>query len=205
MRARPANITQSVAQLVNQRCKGTSDAILAHPNVRALLHEDVGYVQAKKPTIGKGGVKQQALRAELDELRTDKPYEGKIVRRTHMGLLIDINATVCGLLRWKCLRGVPRNLQKIGGFLGNLLVSKADALKGKINLKLETIGYYHDTMEETDLDDIEKRVLSWAGIPGAPAVTPMKGEVPPPAPSASRDKPAIEKRLRRTGKMGPRF
>ena len=122
-----------------------------------------------------------------------------------MGLKIDINATVCGLLRWKWLRGVPRNLQKVGGFLGNLLVTKADPQKGKIDLKLQTIGFYVDTVEETDLEDIENRLLNWAGIPGAPAVTCMNGEVPPAAEPAKRDLPAIEKRFARWGKMGPRF
>ena len=142
-----------------------SDAILAHPNARALLHEDVGCVAAKKPPVQKGGVRLVQGRIPIGELAKGKHYEGKIIRQTRMGLVIDIKSTACGLLRWKWLKGVPRSLQKPGGFLGNLLVTKADAAHGKINLKIETIGFYVDTVEETEFDDIESWVLSWAGIP----------------------------------------
>ena len=181
-----------------------SDAILAHPNARALLHEDVGCIAPKQPSVGKGGVKTVRGRIPIGELLKEKHYEGRIERKTRTGLLIDINSTVLGLLRWKWLKGVPRSLQKPGGFLGNLLVTKADPEEGRVNLKIETVGFYHDTVEETEYDDIASWMLSWAGIPGAPAVARIPGEVPPPAKPARRLRPPIEGRLRRSGKMGPR-
>ncbi|CAE7443654.1 unnamed protein product [Symbiodinium microadriaticum] len=71
-----------------------------------------------------GGVKQQAPLC-LSQLSTEKLYEGKIVIAFKLGLLVDINADVLGLLRWKNVKGVPRKLLKEGGNLANLRVEKA--------------------------------------------------------------------------------
>ena len=130
---------------------------------------------------------------------------GRIVKKTRAGLFIDINSTSPGLLRWKFLHGVPKKLQKIGGFLANLLVVKMDAKKGRFDLKLQGIGFYTDTVEETDYDHIHDCVHQWAGLPGCPQVARIPAEVPPAQPPAVRALASCESRLRRIGKMGPRF
>ena len=53
------------------------------------------------------------------------------------------------------LAGVPKKLQKIGGFLANWLVIKLNAKKGRFDLMLQGIGFYTDTVEETDYHTIQ--------------------------------------------------
>ncbi|CAE7455689.1 unnamed protein product, partial [Symbiodinium microadriaticum] len=75
-------------------------------------------------------------------------------------LLVDINADVLGLLRWKHVKGVPRKLLKEGGNLANLRVEKVRGQR--LTLRLECIGLPGQTFEESDYPDIVARVYDWA-------------------------------------------
>jgi len=135
-----------------------------------------------------GGVKRQAQLC-LSQLSTEKLYEGKIVIAFKLGLLVDINADVLGLLRWKHVKGVPRKLLKEGGNLANLRVEKVRGQR--FTLRLECIGLPGQTFEETEYPDIVARVYDWAIAPKLHDVS--AEEVTPTA--------AQKQRL---GKMGPR-
>ncbi|CAE7295481.1 unnamed protein product [Symbiodinium sp. CCMP2456] len=160
-----------------------------------------------------GGVKRQAPLC-LSQLSTEKLYEGKIVIAFKLGyspalgpttkgshravqvadrmrLLVDINADVLGLLRWKHVKGVPRKLLKAGGNLANLRVEK---VRGeRLTLRLECIGLPGQTFEETEYPDIVARVYDWAF---EPKLVEASVEEPEVLPTAAK--------TQRLGKMGPR-
>ncbi|CAE7405869.1 unnamed protein product [Symbiodinium sp. CCMP2592] len=137
-----------------------------------------------------GGVKRQAQLC-LSQLSMEKLYEGKIVIAFKLGLLVDINADVLGLLRWKHVKGVPRKLLKEGGNLANLRVEK---VRGeRFTLRLECIGLPGQTVEETEYPDIVARVYDWAIAPKLLDVSVSEEEITPTA--------AQKQRL---GRMGPR-
>ena len=77
----------------------------------------------------------------VTHLVKDKFYKGQIVKKISLGLLIDINAECLGLLRWRSVRGVPKKLQKVGGFLEHLLVSKVNQETTRFTLKLPSAGF----------------------------------------------------------------
>ena len=184
--------------------KNSSDAVLALPQVRRLLLEEDG---PKAPEYTRGGVKAPQARMTIDHLVQDKFYDGKIVRKIGAGLLIDINATCPGLLRWRLVRGVPKELQKVGGFLGNLLVIKKDLEAGRFDLKLQGIGFGYDTFAETDYKEIHDCIHGWSELPGAPSprkISTDQGFVQAPNVRLVRALPPLAARLRRRGKMGPR-
>ncbi|CAE7806062.1 fpr1A [Symbiodinium sp. CCMP2592] len=137
-----------------------------------------------------GGVKRQAQLC-LSQLSMEKLYQGKIVIAFKLGLLVDINADVLGLLRWKHVKGVPRKLLKEGGNLANLRVEK---VRGeRFTLRLECIGLPGQTFEETEYPDIVARVYDWAIAPKLLDVSVSEEETTPTA--------AQKQRL---GRMGPR-
>ncbi|CAE7254413.1 unnamed protein product [Symbiodinium sp. CCMP2592] len=109
-----------------------------------------------------GGVKKQG-QVCLATINKEKMYEGKIVKAFKLGLLLDINADVLGLLRWKHVRGVPRKLLKEGGHLANLRVDKVG--DARLTLRLECIGHEGQTFEEEDYPDVVARVYEWAMEP----------------------------------------
>ncbi|CAE7576270.1 DNAH6 [Symbiodinium sp. CCMP2592] len=109
-----------------------------------------------------GGVKKQG-QVCLATINKDKMYEGKIVKAFKLGLLLDINADVLGLLRWKHVRGVPRKLLKEGGHLANLRVDQVG--DARLTLRLECIGHEGQTFEEEDYPDVVARVYEWAMEP----------------------------------------
>eukprot|EP00439_Symbiodinium_sp_Y106_P013576 s4424_g1.t4 len=109
-----------------------------------------------------GGVKTQR-QVCLTTINKEKMYEGKIVKAFKLGLLLDINADVLGLLRWRHVRGVPRKLLKEGGHLANLRVDKVG--DARFTLRLECIGHEGQTFEEEDYPDVIARVDEWAMEP----------------------------------------
>eukprot|EP00438_Fugacium_kawagutii_P025733 Skav210489 [mRNA] locus=scaffold737:936037:936690:- [translate_table: standard] len=214
-------MTQSVRELMNKKPKFTSDAVLALPMVRKLLHEEVR--QSPTPATPAQPIR---MRTAIEHLVDDKFYEGRIVKRMRLGVLVDIYSTGLGLLRWRSVRGLPKKLLKTGGYLANLRVTRKDEEKGRFSLKLEGVGFDHDTFEEVRYPDILESIHCWSELPGAPLVPRMISTAPPgfgsitplaPAPEAALEDVATppsdaeprslqprEKRLRRRGKMGPR-
>ena len=139
---------------MDQKPKSNSDAILALRQVRELLLEEC--VRPPRGAYGayaRGGVKK-SMRMTIEDIVQDKFYDGKIVKKVRAGLMIDINAECLGLLRWRLVRGLPKKLQKVGGFLGNLMITKVDKEAKHFSLKLQGIGFDHDTIEETYYKDI---------------------------------------------------
>ncbi|CAE7870853.1 unnamed protein product, partial [Symbiodinium microadriaticum] len=143
--------------------------------------------KAEAATRLPGGVKQLAP-LSLSQLSTEKLYEGKIVIAFKLGLLVDINADVLGLLRWKHVKGVPRKLLKQGGNLANLRVEKVRGQR--LTLRLECIGLPGQTFEESDYPDIVARVYDWAF---EPKLLEASEELTPTAATTQR-----------LGRMGPR-
>ena len=189
--------------------KNNSDAILALREVRELLLEEVvGHGHHGPDDYTRGGVKTCKQRMPIEGLVQDKFYEGKIVKKTRAGLMLDLNAECLGLLRWRLLKGVPKKLQKVGGFLANLLVTKVDTAEQRVILKLQGIGFSHDTIEETRYKDIYGYVHHWSQLPGAPSyprLVPQLAEADADA-TARVNRPLAprDKRLSRWGKNGPR-
>eukprot|EP00439_Symbiodinium_sp_Y106_P000366 s7601_g1.t1 len=73
-------------------------------SLRDLSHLECVPLSQEAATRLPGGVKRQAQLC-LSQLSTEKLYEGKIVIAFKLGLLVDINADVLGLLRWKHVKG----------------------------------------------------------------------------------------------------
>ena len=194
---------RQVKKIFDQKPKSNSDTILALPQVRELLLEEMGSRKRPEESYTKGGVKKSKIRMSIRDLVQDKFYDGQIMKRIPAGLLIDIGAECLGLLRWRSVKLVPKKLQKVGGFLGNLMITKLDEEANRFTLKLQTIGFDHDTLEETKYQDVYGYVHSWSQLPGAPEyqrIAPAKAQekkVPkPPVPQL--------RTLMRRGKFGPR-
>ncbi|CAE7447604.1 unnamed protein product [Symbiodinium pilosum] len=206
---RPKNLSESVRNVMASKPKNNSDAILALREVRELLLEEVvGHGHLGPDDYTRGGVKTCKQRMPIEGLVQDKFYEGKIVKKTRAGLMLDLNAECLGLLRWRLLKGVPKKLQKVGGFLANLLVTKIEKAEQRVILKLQGIGFSHDTIEETRYKDIYGYVHHWSELPGAP---PYARLVPPLAEADADSNARVnrplaprDKRLARWGKNGPR-
>ncbi len=193
---RPTNLSESVRNIMAQKPKNNSDAILALREVRELLLDS-------ETKYTRGGVKEVKQRMNIQQLVEDKFYDGKIMRKTPQGMLIDINADSLGLLRWNLLRGIPKKLQKVGGFIGNLLVTKVDLESGRVNLKLQTIGFDHDTLEETEYSEVLGYLHYWSGLPEAPPFARQAPESPAPV-EEFRPLAPRRCRLNRMGRNGPR-
>ena len=185
-----------------QKPKNNSDAILALREVRELLLDS----ETKSEAYTRGGVKEAKERMNIQRLVEDKFYDGKIIKKTPQGMLIDINADSLGLLRWNLLRGIPKKLQKVGGFIGNLLVTKVDLESAHVNLKLQTIGFDHDTLEETEYSEVLGYLHYWSGLPEAPPFARQAPESPAPVDVLVLVRPLAPRRsrLNRRGKNGPR-
>lgn len=149
-------LSESVAKIMAANAKNLSDAVLALPRVRRMLAEAAE--REEEEARARSGVKRPL---KLDELAKDKFYDGRIVKRTRIGILVDINATFPGLLRWRVLRGVPRQLLKIGGCLVTQVV-KADTKPRRLSLKVQSVGFGDDTIEEKDLEELQSRVADWS-------------------------------------------
>lgn len=198
---RPTSLSESVRNVMAQKPKNNSDAILSLREVRELLLES----EAKSEAYTRGGVKEVKQRMNIQQLVEDKFYDGKIIRKTPQGILIDINADSLGLLRWNLLRGIPKKLQKVGGFIGNLLVTKVDLESAHVNLKLQTIGFDHDTLEETEYSEVLGYLHYWSGLPEAPLNFARQApESPAPVDVLVRPLAPRRSRLNRRGKNGPR-
>lgn len=197
---RPTSLSESVRKVMAQKPKNNSDAILALREVRELLLES----EAKSEAYTRGGVKEAKERMNIQRLVEDKFYDGKIIRKTPQGMLIDINADSLGLLRWNLLRGIPKKLQKVGGFIGNLLVTKVDVESAHVNLKLQTIGFDDDTLEETEYSEVLGYLHYWSGLPEAPPFARQAPESPAPVDVLVRPLAPRRSRLNRRGKNGPR-
>lgn len=201
----PKNLSVSVRNIMDQKPKSNSDAILALRQVRELLLEEC--VRPPRGAHGaygayaRGGVKK-GMRMTIEDVVQDKFYDGKIVKKVPAGLMIDINAESLGLLRWRLIRGLPKKLQKVGGFLGNLLISKVDKEAKHFSLKLQGIGFDHDTIEETYYNDIYGYVHCWSELPGAPAYSRL---APPKVEDVHVAKPPVPPLGHRIwrGKIGP--
>lgn len=199
----PKNLSVSVRNIMDQKPKSNSDAILALRQVRELLLEEC--VRPPRGAYGayaRGGVKK-SMRMTIEDIVQHKFYDGKIVKKVRAGLMIDINAECLGLLRWRLVRGLPKKLQKVGGFLGNLMITKVDKEAKHFSLKLQGIGFDHDTIEETYYKDIYGYVHCWSELPGAP---PYSRLAPPKVEDVHVAKPPVPPlgdRIRR-GKIGPR-
>lgn len=198
---RPKNLSVSVRNIMDQKPKSNSDAILALRQVRELLLEEC--VRPPPGAYARGGVQKSKMRMTIGDIVQDKFYDGKIVKKVPAGLIIDINAECLGLLRWRLVRGVPKKLQKVGGFLGNLLITKVDKEARQFSLKLQGIGFDHDTIEETYYKDIYGYVHCWSELPGAP---PYSRLAPPKVEDEHVAKPPVPPRGHRIwrGKIGPR-
>jgi len=198
---RPAHLSESVRNVMAQKPKNNSDAILSLREVRELLLDS----ETKSEAYTRGGVKEVKQRMNIQRLVEDKFYDGKIIRKTPQGILIDINADSLGLLRWNLLRGIPKKLQKVGGFIGNLLVTKVDLESAHVNLKLQTIGFDHDTLEETEYSEVLGYLHYWSGLPEAPPFARQAPESPAPVKEFGPRPLAPRKfRLNRMGRNGPR-
>ena len=199
---RPANLSESVRNVMAQKPKNNSDAILALREVRELLLDS----ETKSEAYTRGGVKEAKERMNIQRLVEDKFYDGKIIRKTPQGMLIDINADSLGLLRWNLLRGIPKKLQKVGGFIGNLLVTKVDLESAHVNLKLQTIGFDHDTLEETEYSEVLGYLHYWSGLPEAPLNFARQAPESPAPVDVLVFRPLAPRRsrLNRRGKNGPR-
>ena len=188
--------------------KNNSDAILALREVRELLLEEVVGHGHHPDDYTRGGVKKSKQRMTIEDLVQDKFYEGVIVKKNRTGLLLDINAECLGLLRWRLVKGLPKKLQQVGGFLANLLVTKVDRAGQRVTLKLQGVGFNHDTIEETRYQDVYGYVHHWSELPGAP---PYSRLAPPLAEAdahatvrVNRPLAPRSKRLARWGRNGPR-
>lgn len=202
-----------------QPAPSNSDGLLANRDfMRAVeaAREHAAQQRAEEAARMPGGVKKQG-HVCLATMNKEKMYEGKIVKAFKLGLLLDINADVLGLLRWKHVRGVPRKLLKEGGHLANLRV---DTVRGtRFTLRLECIGHDGQTFEEEDYPDVVARVYEWAMEPKMlqlteeVALTAVKRHPGRMGPRAVGDgeglpirppPPFSISRLRRSGKCGPR-
>ncbi|CAE8616052.1 unnamed protein product [Polarella glacialis] len=116
--------------------------------------------------VGPGGVKAKKATRKLpiEELVEGSLFEGQIVRTNRLGLLVDIGATQLGLLRWKLVRGVPKNLLQAGEALANLEVHQIQIKKRRFSLYLMAVGHDGEELEETGYLDILARIASWAGV-----------------------------------------
>ncbi|CAE7356399.1 unnamed protein product [Symbiodinium sp. CCMP2456] len=151
----------------------------------------------------------------LASVAKGKTYEGRIVKAFKLGLLIEIDADVRALLRWKHVKGVPRKLLKEGCWLAFLRVDK---VKGtRVCLCLECPGSdSHETIEEDGYEEILARVHEWAGL--EPKVLDFEGTDPVAKRHPGRNGPRTVgdglpirgpalfsmSRLQRAGKCGPR-
>ena len=99
----------------------------------------------------------------------------------------------------------PEKTSKVGGFIGNLLVTKVDLKSAHVDLKLQTIGFDHDTLEETEYSEVLGYLHYWSGLPEAPPFARQAPESPAPVKDFGPRPLAPRKfRLNRMGRNGPR-
>jgi len=100
----------------------------------------------------------------VDQLKVETLLEGKIVRITNAGFLIDVHAAALGFLARRHVRLVPKTLLKKGSPLSNLKVINVNCAKQQFSLSVETIGQGSDEIQEVAYDAILRRIAAWAGV-----------------------------------------
>lgn len=101
-------------------------------------------------------------RIPVSDLRVGALMEGRIVRVSPVGLLIDVGATAPGLLRRRDCDGVPRRLLRRGEALSNLRVISVESEKGRFSLSLS--GIDGSNLQELVYIDVLQRIAGWATV-----------------------------------------
>eukprot|EP00928_Gymnodinium_smaydae_P036218 TRINITY_DN2533_c0_g1_i2.p1 TRINITY_DN2533_c0_g1~~TRINITY_DN2533_c0_g1_i2.p1 ORF type:complete len:477 (+),score=74.15 TRINITY_DN2533_c0_g1_i2:67-1431(+) len=96
------------------------------------------------------------------KLCVGEKLEGKIVKKTRSGLVLDVGATKCGLLRHERCEGVPSRLLRRGQALSNLVVLHVDAEKERFSLGV--LGVDGSSIEHTWYPTVFQHIADWASV-----------------------------------------
>eukprot|EP00927_Polykrikos_kofoidii_P065691 TRINITY_DN61424_c0_g1_i1.p1 TRINITY_DN61424_c0_g1~~TRINITY_DN61424_c0_g1_i1.p1 ORF type:complete len:458 (+),score=59.92 TRINITY_DN61424_c0_g1_i1:176-1549(+) len=140
---------------------------------------------------------QPPRRIPVSELSVGALMEGKIVRISALGLLVDVGATALGLLKRKDCQNVPRRLLRRGEVLSNLQVLSVDGEKGRFTLRVKSVD--GSTLEELVYIDVLELIAGWASVDLPPAMLEYATEMSMRSPKSGSRKTGSQKMKSRGG------